>query len=163
MKELRKSTIQIASTAIVQLTDDCIGEGTKIWHWVHIMPGAKIGKNCTIGNHVFIGNNVEIGDNVRIQNNVYIPEGVMIGDDVFIGPGVVFTNVKHPHPKMNILPEDYEKTQVGSGVVIGANATILPGLMLYPGCFIGAGAVVTKFVNCGSVVAGNPAREIYDD
>lgn len=155
--------IYIDSTAIVEIEEDNIGEFTDIWHWVHIMKGAKIGKNCTIGGHVFIGSNVKIGDNVRIQNNVYIPEGVTIEDNVFIGPNVVFTNVKHPHPQMDILPEDYQKIHVYSGVVIGANATILPGIFLNPGCFIGAGAVVTKFVNAGSVVAGNPAKEIYDD
>ncbi len=151
-------SVYIPAISIIELPCE-IGGGTKIWHWVHIMPGAKIGKNCMIGDHVFIGNNVVIGNNVRIQNNVYIPEGVQIGDNVFIGPGVIFTNVIYPGP-IKILPEDYLQTNIQNGVVIGAGAIILPDIILYRNCFIGAGAVVTKNVQSGITVVGNPAREI---
>lgn len=145
-------------TAIVET--DNIGEDTKIWHWVHIMPGAKIGKNCMIGDHVFIGNNVIIGDDVRIQNNVYIPEGVTIDDCVFIGPGVTFTNTKYPTAEFPIRPKEYQKTCVREHTTIGAGAVILPGITLGIDCIIGAGAVVTKDVNIGCTVVGNPAKEI---
>lgn len=154
-------SITIHPTAIVET--DKIGDGTVIWHWAHIMSGAKIGKNCMIGDRVFVGNNVVIGDNVRIQNNVYIPEGVIIWNDVFIGPNVVFTNVKYPDPTLCVLPKNYEKTIIWGGVIIGANSTILPGIELYNGAFIGAGSVVTKDVNSGQVVVGNPAKDLYEN
>lgn len=152
-------SVYIPAISIVEIDCD-IGEGTKIWHWVHIMPGAKIGKECMIGDHVFIGNNVKIGDGVRIQNNAYIPEGVVIEDYVFIGPGVIFTNTKYPTAEFPTRPKDYQETYVCEHTTIGADAIILPGIRLGIDCNIGAGAVVTKDVNIAVTVVGNPAREI---
>lgn len=146
----------IAPSAIIESKN--IGRGTKIWHFSHIMPGAKIGKNCTIGKYVSIEKNVQIGDSVKIQNHVSVFEGVIIEDDVFIGPAVVFTNVKKPK---SVKPaKKYLKTIVKKGASIGANATILPGVTIGENAMIGAGAVVTKDVPKNSTVIGNPARKL---
>lgn len=134
-----------------------IGAGTKIWHFVHVSAGARIGRSCTLGQGVFVGNNVRIGNGVKIQNHVSLYEGVELEDDVFCGPSCVFTNVTAPRsafPKGGV----YEKTRVGRGCTIGANATIVCGVTLGRHSFVAAGAVVTKDVMDFALVAGNPAR-----
>lgn len=135
-----------------------IGEGTRIWHFSHIMPGCKIGKNCNIGQNVVISPEVVLGNNVKIQNNVSIYTGVTCDDDVFLGPSMVFTNVMNPRSAVNRRSE-YLKTHVGKGASIGANATIVCGHDIGPFAFIGAGAVVTKNVPAYALVIGNPARQ----
>lgn len=139
---------------------DCeIGEGTKIWHFSHIMPGCKIGKGCNIGQNVVISPEVVLGNNVKIQNNVSIYTGVTCGDDVFLGPSMVFTNVTNPRSAVNRRGQ-YAKTHVGKGASIGANATIVCGHDIGEYAFIGAGAVVTKDVPAYALVVGNPARQL---
>lgn len=134
-----------------------IGNGTKIWHFSHVMPTAVIGENCILGQNVFVGNNVVIGNCVKVQNNVSLYEGVMCEDDVFIGPSVVFTNVTSPRAFIE-QKEAFQKTMIRKGVTIGANATILCGIELGEYCFIGAGSVVTKDVPPFALMIGNPAR-----
>lgn len=146
----------IAPSAIIESKN--IGAGTKIWHFSHVMAGAKIGKNCTIGKYVSIERNVKIGNNVKIQNYVSVFEGVTIEDNVFIGPGAVFTNVKKP--RSNKPAKEYLKTIVRRGASIGANATILPGIIIGENAMIGAGAVVTKNVAKNTTVVGNPAKKL---
>ena len=153
------NNIFIHNTTRVDYAD--IGKGTKIWHWSHICDKAVIGENCTIGQNVYIGPKVRIGSGCKIQNNVYIPEGIIIGDDVFIGPGVTFTNIKRPDARIE-QKDKFLETVVGDHVVIGANATILPGLRLKKNCFIGAGSVVTRNIEEDEMVVGNPARHFYD-
>ncbi|MEQ8425057.1 MAG: DapH/DapD/GlmU-related protein [Cyclobacteriaceae bacterium] len=135
-----------------------IGEGTKIWHFSHIMPGCKIGKNCNIGQNVVISPDVILGDNVKVQNNVSIYTGVTCEDDVFLGPSMVFTNVINPRSAVNRRGQ-YSKTLVKKGASIGANATIVCGHDIGRFAFIGAGAVVTKEVLDYALVVGNPARQ----
>jgi len=134
-----------------------IGEGTKIWHFCHVMSGAKIGKNCVIGQGCFIGKNVVIGDGCKIQNNVSIFEGITLENNVFIGPSVVFTNVINPRAFIE-RKEEFKKTLVGEGSTIGANSTILCGITIGKYSFIGAGSVVTRNVWNGTLVFGNPSR-----
>ena len=136
-----------------------IGEGSKIWHFSHIMPGAVIGENCNLGQNVFVANGVVLGNNVKVQNNVSMYEGVICEDDVFLGPSMVFTNVYNPRSAVNRKGE-YMKTVVGKGVTIGANATIVCGYNIGAFAFIGAGAVVTKEVKSYALVVGSPARQI---
>jgi len=135
-----------------------IGNGTKIWHFSHIMPDCKIGDNCNIGQNVVISPKVIIGSNVKVQNNVSIYTGVICEDDVFLGPSMVFTNVINPRSAFNRKSE-YAKTRVGKGATIGANATIVCGHDIGKYAFIGAGAVVTKNVLDYALVMGNPARQ----
>jgi UDP-2-acetamido-3-amino-2,3-dideoxy-glucuronate N-acetyltransferase len=135
-----------------------IGPGTKIWHFCHIMPRARLGKGCNIGQNVLIASDVQVGDNVKIQNNVSLYTGVVIEDDVFLGPSMVFTNVFNPRSEVNRRGE-YLHTLVRRGATIGANATIVCGVTLGEYCFIGAGAVVTKDVAAYALVHGNPARQ----
>lgn len=135
-----------------------IAEGTKIWHFAHIMKDAKIGKNCILGQNVFIGADVTIGNNVKIQNNVSVYTGVSCEDDVFLGPSVVFTNVINPRSAIE-RKKEFVKTIVGKGATIGANATIICGIRIGKYAFIGAGAVVTKDVPDYALVKGNPARQ----
>lgn len=143
----------------VELDDGCkIGEGTKIWHFSHIMSSAIIGKGCTLGQNVYIAANVKIGDNVKIQNNVSIYEGVTCEDDVFIGPSAVFTNVINPRSAIQRKSE-YKTTRIKKGATIGANATILCGIEIGEYSFVGAGAVLTKNVKNYALVMGNPARQ----
>ncbi|GIV33597.1 MAG: N-acetyltransferase [Chitinophagales bacterium] len=134
-----------------------IGEGTKVWHFCHIMPKARIGKNCSIGQNVFVANNVVIGNNVKIQNNVSLYEGVICEDDVFLGPSMVFTNVINPRSGVERKTE-YRKTLIKRGASIGANATIICGVTLGEYCFIGAGAVVTRNVPAFALMTGVPAK-----
>lgn len=135
-----------------------IGEGTKIWHFSHIMPNCTIGKACNIGQNVVISPQVVLGNNVKVQNNVSIYTGVTCADDVFLGPSMVFTNVINPRSAVN-RKEQYAKTHVGQGASIGANATIVCGHDIGAFAFIGAGAVVTKNVPAFALVIGNPARQ----
>ncbi len=135
-----------------------IGEGTKIWHFSHIMSGCRIGKNCNIGQNVVVSPEVILGNNVKVQNNVSIYTGVICEDDVFLGPSMVFTNVINPRSAVNRRGE-YAKTIVKKGATIGANATIVCGIDIGEYAFIGAGAVVTKYVPAYALVVGNPARQ----
>lgn len=136
-----------------------IGEGTKIWHFSHIMSQCVIGKKCNIGQNVVISPEVVLGNNVKIQNNVSVYTGVTCDDDVFLGPSCVFTNVINPRSGVNRRGQ-YDKTHVGKGASIGANATIVCGHDIGPYAFIGAGAVVTKTVPAYALVVGNPAKHI---
>ncbi len=141
------------------IDDGCkIGKGTKIWHFSHIMSGCDIGENCNIGQNVVISPGVTLGRNVKVQNNVSIYTGVTCGDDVFLGPSMVFTNIINPRSAV-IRRESYLVTKVGRGASIGANATIVCGNDIGEFAFIGAGAVVTKYVKPYSLVVGNPARQ----
>ncbi|MGM0649112.1 MAG: acyltransferase [Bacteroidota bacterium] len=145
-------------TAVID--DGCIiGEGTKIWHFSHIMKKAVLGNNCNLGQNVLVASDVTLGNNVKVQNNVSIYTGVTCEDDVFLGPSMVFTNVSNPRSAVN-RRSDYEKTVVRKGATIGANATIVCGHDIGEYAFIGAGAVVTKEVKPYALVVGNPARQI---
>ena len=136
-----------------------IGEGTKIWHFSHIMPNCILGSSCNIGQNVVISPEVVLGNNVKVQNNVSIYTGVICEDDVFLGPSMVFTNVMNPRSAVN-RRDSYLKTIVKQGASIGANATIVCGHDIGRYAFIGAGAVVTKHVPDYALVVGNPARQI---
>ena len=136
-----------------------IGEGTKIWHFSHIMPNCTLGENCNIGQNVVISPEVVLGNNVKVQNNVSIYTGVICEDDVFLGPSMVFTNVVNPRSAVNRRGQ-YSKTRVKQGASIGANATIVCGHDIGRFAFIGAGAVVTKHVPDYALVVGNPAKQI---
>ena len=135
-----------------------IGNGTRIWHFCHIMPDSVIGENCNIGQNVVISPGVVLGRNVKVQNNVSIYTGVICEDDVFLGPSMVFTNVINPRSAVN-RKDQYMKTIVKRGASIGANATIICGNDIGAFAFIGAGAVVTKAVPDYALVVGNPARQ----
>lgn len=138
--------------------DPCdIGAGTKIWHFSHVMAGAKIGLRCNVGQNVNVDRGVVIGDNVKIQNNVSIYSGTVIEDDVFLGPSCVLTNVTNPRSQVN-RHSLYESTRLRRGCSVGANATIVCGITIGRYAFIGAGAVVTKDVPDYALVVGNPAR-----
>jgi UDP-2-acetamido-3-amino-2,3-dideoxy-glucuronate N-acetyltransferase len=136
-----------------------IGEGTKIWHFSHLMPGCKLGNHCNLGQNVVISPGVTLGKNVKVQNNVSIYTGVICEDDVFLGPSMVFTNVINPRSAVNRKSE-YARTHVGTGASIGANATIVCGHDIGKFAFIGAGAVVTKHIPDYALVVGNPSRQI---
>lgn len=136
-----------------------IGEGSKIWHFSHLMPGCTLGKACNIGQNVVISPEVVLGNNVKVQNNVSIYTGVICEDDVFLGPSMVFTNVMNPRSAVN-RRDSYLRTHVGKGASIGANATIVCGHDIGAFAFIGAGAVVTKHVPAYALVVGNPARQL---
>lgn len=135
-----------------------IGEGTKIWHFSHIMTGSVMGKNCNIGQNVVISPEVVLGNNVKVQNNVSLYTGVTCEDDVFIGPSAVFTNVFNPRSAI-ARKDQYRKTIVRKGASIGANATIVCGYEIGAYAFIGAGSVVTKHVPAYALVTGNPGRQ----
>jgi UDP-2-acetamido-3-amino-2,3-dideoxy-glucuronate N-acetyltransferase len=136
-----------------------IGNGTKIWHFSHIMPNCTLGEKCNIGQNVVVSPGVILGNNVKVQNNVSIYTGVSCDDDVFLGPSMVFTNVINPRSAIN-RRDQYAKTHVGKGASIGANATIVCGHDIGEYAFIGAGAVVTKNVPAFALVVGNPARQL---
>ncbi|MTI39305.1 acyltransferase [Fulvivirga lutimaris] len=145
-------------TAIID--EDCdIGNGTKIWHFSHIMSGCKLGEGCNVGQNVVISPDVVLGKNVKVQNNVSIYTGVICEDDVFLGPSMVFTNVINPRSGVNRRGE-YTKTIVKKGATIGANSTIVCGHDIGEYAFVGAGTVVTKEVMPYALVVGNPAKQI---
>lgn len=135
-----------------------IGEGTKIWHFSHIMSGCIIGDQCSIGQNVVISPEVRIGNRVKIQNNVSVYTGVICEDDVFLGPSAVFTNVTNPRSAIT-RKNEYKPTLVQKGATIGANATIVCGITIGRFAFVGAGAVVTKTIPDYALVVGNPARQ----
>jgi UDP-2-acetamido-3-amino-2,3-dideoxy-glucuronate N-acetyltransferase len=136
-----------------------IGDGTKIWHFCHVMPGAVIGERCSLGQNVVVMPGTRLGNNVKVQNNVSIYEGVVLEDDVFCGPSCVFTNVTNPRAHVPRRHE-FRSTVVRRGASIGANATILCGVTVGEYAFIGAGAVVTSDVPAHALMVGVPARRV---
>jgi UDP-2-acetamido-3-amino-2,3-dideoxy-glucuronate N-acetyltransferase len=136
-----------------------IGEGTKIWHFAHVMSGARIGRACSLGQNVYVGARAAIGEGCKIQNNVSLYDGVELGDEVFVGPSAVFTNVVTPRAFI-VRKGEYRATRVGRGATIGANATIVCGHDVGEYAFVAAGAVVTRDVPAYALVAGVPARFI---
>ncbi|HIA12707.1 MAG TPA: N-acetyltransferase [Flavobacteriales bacterium] len=136
-----------------------IGSGTKVWHFSHIMKGSIIGQNCVIGQNVYIDANVVIGNNVKVQNNVSVFKKVTLEDNVFCGPSAVFTNVMNPRSAYRKKLDEYDSTLVKKGATIGANSTIVCGVVIGEFAFIGAGSVVTKDVLPYALVYGNPARQ----
>ena len=134
-----------------------IGDGTKIWHFCHIMGGAKIGKNCSLGQNVNVGGRAVIGDGVKIQNNVSVYDDVVVEDDVFLGPSMVFTNVINPRAFVE-RKDEYKRTLLRKGCSIGANVTIVCGVTVGEYAMVGAGSVVTRDVPPYALVYGNPAR-----
>ena len=136
-----------------------IGDGTKIWHFSHLMPGCKLGKKCNLGQNVVVSPDVILGNNVKVQNNVSIYTGVICEDDVFLGPSMVFTNIINPRSAV-VRRDQYTRTLVKKGASIGANATIICGHDIGRYAFIGAGAVVSKTVPDYALVVGNPSRQI---
>lgn len=135
-----------------------IGSGTRIWHFTHVMGSAQIGADCILGQNVFVGNKVQLGNNVKVQNNVSVYEGITCEDDVFLGPSMVFTNVINPRSVVE-RKDEFKTTLVKKGATIGANATIICGIVLGEYCMVGAGAVVTKDVLPFALVTGVPARK----
>ncbi len=153
-----ESDIYVHPTAIVD--EGCkIGEGSKIWHFCHVMANAVIGKKCSLGQNVMVAPGVILGNNVKVQNNVSIYEGVVCEDDVFLGPSMVFTNITNPRSAI-VRKGQYAKTKVHKGATIGANSTIVCGHDIGEFGFIGAGAVVTRSVKPYALMVGNPARQI---
>lgn len=148
----------VHETAIV---DDgaTLGEGTRVWHWVHICGGAVIGSDCSFGQNVFVGNQVTIGNNVKVQNNVSVYDNVTLEDDVFCGPSMVFTNVYNPRSAIS-RKEEYRCTTVKKGATLGANCTIVCGNDIGEYAFIGSGAVVNRDVKPFALMVGVPARQI---
>ena len=150
--------MSIHETAIVDEGAE-IGKDTRVWHWVHVCGGAKIGASCSLGQNVFIGNKVVIGNNVKIQNNVSVYDNVTLEDDVFCGPSMVFTNVYNPRSAVS-RKDEYRNTLIRRGVTLGANSTIVCGVTIGENAFIGAGAVVTKDVKSFALMVGVPAKQI---
>ena len=136
-----------------------LGEGCRVWHFVHISARARIGAGCSFGQNVFVGNDVSIGNNVKIQNNVSVYDAVTLEDDVFCGPSMVFTNVYNPRSAV-IRKAEYRKTLIKKGATLGANCTIVCGVTVGEYAFVGAGAVVNKSLIPHSLVVGVPARQI---
>lgn len=136
-----------------------IGEGSRIWHWVHVCGGAKIGKGVSLGQNVFIGNKVVIGDNCKIQNNVSVYDNVILEEGVFCGPSMVFTNVYNPRSLIE-RKNEYRNTLVNKGATLGANCTVVCGTTIGEFAFVGAGAVVNKHVKPYALMVGVPAKQI---
>jgi UDP-2-acetamido-3-amino-2,3-dideoxy-glucuronate N-acetyltransferase len=136
-----------------------IGEGTRVWHWVHVCGGAVIGRDCSLGQNVFVGNRVRIGNNVKVQNNVSVYDNVTVEDDVFCGPSMVFTNVYNPRSAVS-RKDEYRDTVVRRGATLGANCTIVCGVEIGQHAFVGAGAVINKDVPAFALMVGVPARHI---
>jgi len=155
---MKKTNYFSHETAVID--QDCsIGEGTKIWHFSHIMSTAILGERCNLGQNVVVSPGVVLGDNVKVQNNVSIYTGVFCEEDVFLGPSMVFTNILNPRSAV-VRRDQYLETRVGKGASIGANATILCGNNIGSYSLIGAGSVVTKEVLPFALVVGNPAKQI---
>jgi len=148
----------IHETAIVD-QGATIGEGTRIWHWVHVCGGARIGSRCSLGQNVFVADDVVIGDNVKIQNNVSVYDAVTLEDDVFCGPSMVFTNVYNPRAAVS-RKDEYRPTRVRRGATLGANCTIVCGSTIGEHAFVGAGSVVNRDVPAYALMVGVPARRI---
>lgn len=151
-------TITIHPSAIVDKGAE-IGEGSRVWHFVHVCGGARIGKNVSLGQNVFVGNKVTIGDNCKIQNNVSVYDNVILEEGVFCGPSMVFTNVYNPRSLIE-RKNEYRNTLVRRGATLGANCTIVCGITVGEFAFIGAGAVVNKDVQPYALMVGVPARQI---
>ncbi|AWB67766.1 N-acetyltransferase [Saccharobesus litoralis] len=151
-------TISIHESAIVD-EGAKIGAGSRIWHFVHVCGGAKIGEKCSLGQNVFVGNKVEIGNNCKIQNNVSVYDNVYLEDDVFCGPSMVFTNVYNPRSAIERKSE-YRDTLVKQGATLGANCTVVCGVTIGKYAFVGAGAVINKSVPDYALVVGVPAKQI---
>ena len=149
---------QVHPTAIVDEGAE-VGEGSRVWHWVHVCGGAKIGKNVSLGQNVFVGNKVVIGDNCKIQNNVSVYDNVMLEEGVFCGPSMVFTNVYNPRSLVE-RKDEYRDTLVKCGATLGANCTVVCGVTIGEFAFVGAGAVVNKDVKPYALMVGVPARQI---
>ncbi|MDR3194426.1 MAG: N-acetyltransferase [Tannerella sp.] len=151
-----KATYQAHETAVID--EGCtIGEGTRIWHFSHLMTGCRVGHSCTIGQNVVVSPGAVLGNGVKVQNNVSVYTGVTCEDDVFLGPGCVFTNVINPRSAIS-RKDRYQPTLVEQGATIGANATVICGCRIGAYAMVGAGAVVTKDVPPCALVVGNPAR-----
>lgn len=154
---MSKRAIHWAHATAVVDRGAVIGKGTKIWHFCHLMPGARVGAECVLGQNVFIAGSARVGNRCKIQNNVSVYDGVELGDDVFVGPSAVFTNVRNPRATVD-RRADVEPTMVGRGATVGANATVMCGLTIGEYAFVGAGAVVTRDVAPHALVTGSPAR-----
>ena len=151
-------SVTIHPTAIVD-SGAQIGDGSRIWHWVHISAGAIIGRDCSFGQNVFVGNKVVIGNNCKVQNNVSVYDNVTLEDDVFCGPSMVFTNVYNPRSAVS-RKDEYRHTLVKRGVTLGANCTIVCGTTLGEYAFVAAGAIINRDVKPYALMAGVPARQI---
>jgi len=151
-------TANIHETAIVDAGAE-LGAGTRVWHWVHVSAGARIGAQCSLGQNVYVGNKVCIGNNVKIQNNVSVYDNVTLEDDVFCGPSMVFTNVYNPRSAVS-RKDEYRNTLVKQGATLGANCTIVCGVTVGEYAFVAAGAVINRDVKPYALMAGVPARQI---
>lgn len=151
-------SVQIHSSAIVDEGAN-IGDGSRIWHFVHVCAGARIGRGVSLGQNVFVGNRVVIGDNCKIQNNVSVYDNVTLEDDVFCGPSMVFTNVYNPRSAIN-RKADYRDTLVKRGATLGANCTVICGITVGEHAFVGAGAVINGDVPAFALMLGVPAKQI---
>jgi UDP-2-acetamido-3-amino-2,3-dideoxy-glucuronate N-acetyltransferase len=155
---MAEGNIFIHATAVVD-GGALIGEGTRIWHFCHVMAGARIGRECMLGQGVFVADGAVLGDRVRVQNNVSVYGGAVIEDEVFLGPSCVLTNVKNPRADIS-RRDEYQQTLLKQGATIGANATIVCGITVGRYAFVGAGAVVTHDVPDHALVVGTPARRV---
>jgi len=149
---------QVHPTAIVDGGAQ-IGEGSRVWHWVHVCGGAKIGKNVSLGQNVFVGNKVVIGDNCKIQNNVSVYDSVTLEEGVFCGPSMVFTNVYNPRSLIE-RKDEYRETLIKRGATLGANCTVVCGVTIGEFAFVGAGAVINKDVKPFALMVGVPAKQV---
>lgn len=155
---MSRENLTIHESAIVE-EGASIGRDTKVWHWTHVSPGARIGEKCSLGQNVFVGNKVIIGNNVKIQNNVSVYDNVEIEDDVFCGPSMVFTNVYNPRSQIS-RKDEYRDTLIRKGATLGANCTIICGVTVGTFAFVGAGAVINKDVPDFALIIGVPGKQI---